>query len=188
MPAVGSSRRRISGLVRSARHTISFRFHTTGKLPYSPLAEGKKSAEIQKLFSFPFDLFSWHEIKTALIFHDLVHVHILAHGIFLRDHADLALQIRSVASKCLPVNEDFALCGQEQSGKQTDRGGLSGTVGSQQTEKFAGFYAKIQRIHSSKTVEFFCEIFCFDHLCSFPFVCMQISLYYTGKEETFQQF
>lgn len=139
MPAVGSSRRRISGLVRSARHTISFRFHTTGKLPYSPLAEGKKSAEIQKLFSFPFNLFSWHEIKTALIFHDLVHVHILAHGIFLRDHADLALQIRSVASKCLPINEDFALCGQEQSGKQTDRGGLSGTVGSQQTGKIRRF-------------------------------------------------
>jgi len=156
-----------------------FTFHTTGKFTHRSFPERKKPAEIKKFLGFCLDFLPWHKIQTALIFHNFIHVHVLTHGILLCDNTDFTFQIRSVASKCLPANLDFSFRGQKQSGKQTDRSGFSCTVGAQKSKKFAGFYTKIQRIHSSEIVEFFGEIFGFDHLYSFPFVCIQISLYYT---------
>ena len=93
-----------------------FALHTAGKFADGTLTEFKQVTELQKFFCSLPDLLARHEIKPSLIFHDLVHGHILAHGILLSDHADLAFQIRTVSLQCLAIDQDLPFCGKEQGG------------------------------------------------------------------------
>ena len=145
-------------------------FHTAGKFTHSTFAEFDQITEFQQLFRASFDLLTRHKIKTALVFHDLVHIHILTHGIFLCDHTDLALQIRTVSGKFLTIDQDFTLCRKKECRKKTDRSCFTGTVGTEKTEKLSGLNFQIQRIYSREIVKSFCQISGFDHLCSFAMI------------------
>ena len=161
MPAVGSSSSRISGSVRSARHTINLRFMPPESLRTVRLrnlirSQNSSSSSVRSL-----DFLARHEIQSSLVFHDLVHCHILTHGIFLRDDTDLAFQIRTVAGQFLPVNQNFALCREQKGRKKADGSCFSGPVRSKKTEKFSGLNFEIQRIDGCEIVKGFGQVLWF---------------------------
>ena len=104
------------------------------------------------------------EVNTTLIFHNLIHGHILPHGIFLGNHTDLPLQCRSFSGKPLSINKDLSLCGKQQCRQHTDGGSLSGSIGSQKSKKLAGLYCQAQIVHRRKVIKFLCQILYFYHL------------------------
>lgn len=145
-----------------ADHKLTF--HSSGKFTDSTLSEFQKITEIQKFFCTAADFFFGHKIQPSLIFHNLIHIHILAHGILLGDYTDFALQIRPASGKCLSVNKNFALCGKEKGGQKTDGRCFACPVWAKKSEKLTGLNFQIQMIYSSKAVKGFCKIFCFNHV------------------------
>ena len=87
-----------------------FSFHTTGKFSHCPSTEIDQTTKFQQFFCLFPDFFPGHKVQPSLIFHHLIHRHVLTHGILLGNHTDFSFQIRTLSCKLLTVYEDFSLC------------------------------------------------------------------------------
>ena len=99
------------------------------------------------------DIPDGHIVETALVLHNFVHIHVLAHGILLGDDADLALDLFALAGEGLAVDADFTGGGQEQGGEHADGGGLPGAVGAEEAKKLTAADGKINAVHRCKGTE-----------------------------------
>ena len=73
----------------TADHELSF--HAAGQLSDRTSPIINETAEIQQFFRTLPDLLDRHIIKSSLIFHNLIHGHILPHGILLGDDTEFSL-------------------------------------------------------------------------------------------------
>ena len=140
--------------------------HSTGELTDCTLAEFDKIAEFQKFLCSCLDFFSRHEIKTPLVFHDFIHIHILAHGILLSDHTDFSFQVRALSRKLLTIYENLTFCRKKKGWEQADGRCLACSVWSEKTKKLTFFNFQVQGIHCCKIVKGFRQIFCLYHFSS----------------------
>ena len=69
-----------------------FSFHTTGKFSHCPSAEIDQTTKFQQFFCLFPDFFPGHKVQPSLIFHHLIHRHVLTHGILLGNDTDLSFQ------------------------------------------------------------------------------------------------
>ena len=75
-----------------------------GKLADGFAAVFCQSGKSKELFGPGSYLFYRHKVETPLVFHDFIHIHILAHGIFLRNHADFSFDILPFSGETFSVN------------------------------------------------------------------------------------
>ena len=118
-----------------------FSFHAAGKLSNRPSAKIQSVRKFQQFFRLFPDLFLQKK-NAVCLFHNLIHGHVLPHGIFLRDDADLSFQSGIFPAEHLSIDQDLPFRRQEQGRHQTNGRCLSCSVRSQ-SQKFSVFYLRM---------------------------------------------
>ena len=136
-------------------------------MPYCTAAVFQKSCEVQEFLRLLPDQAALHKIEPALIFHDFLHGHILAHGIFLGDDAQSSFLRMRAAVQRPAVQKDPSFCRQQHCRQHTDRRCLSRSIGAQKAEKLPVADRQVNMVHCRESSEFLCESLYLDHLVSF---------------------
>ena len=131
----------------------------------------QKPCELQQFLCLFPDLAPLHEIETALVFHDFLHGHILAHGVFLGDHTEPAFLGMGAPVEHIAVQEDPALCGKKNGRQHADRGRLACSVRTQKAEKLSVFDRQVNMIHCRESPEFLCKSLYLNH----RFPCLPVN-------------
>ncbi len=139
-------------------------FHPSGEFPDGLMPVFGQSGEAKELFRAGADLPHREEIQTPLVFHDLIHIHVLTHGIFLSDNTDLPFKVLPAPCETLSVDADLSGGGQKEGGQHADGGGLAGSIGAQKSEKFAGSDRQADGIHGGMSLKKPGQMYKFDHV------------------------
>ena len=115
-----------------------------GKFSNGLTAVFRQSGKAEKFFCAGADLLYRDKIQTSLIFHDLIHIHVLPHGIFLCDYTDFPFDVLSLSRENLSVDADLSAGGQKQGGEHADGRGFPCAVWPQESEKLSGFNPEVQ--------------------------------------------